>query len=334
MLAINIFKKIFNGLINYSLLLLISILFIGLFFISREYVKIHDAYIFLSITLVYLVLSFIVINRRKVISSVLYIFTMSVIGLYIPALIANYSGKFTLTHYIFNNKFADILTQFIIKHIDSEFLVSPYIMIIVSAQIIFSLLVLILKLLYMNNPALADKIKKFMDNKLEKECPVEITGNEKFEVEALGKIGTFIFLSYVLIWLVSSIFTLDQNIMFGGLFLGAGLLFILRFIYMLFPKYWKDVEKVKVIEEYFKRRFDILKHFDKNIHKKLTTVSTHSTKSYEEAMFNLYMEAWKLDADAIIINRQEHDQVSKSDFKKGKKAGKNYSFYANIVKYI
>ncbi len=68
----------------------------------------------------------------------------------------------------------------------------------------------------------------------------------------------------------------------------------------LFPEYKKRKKEAIEIYNYFKKRFLLLDTIPENISN--TKIVNTKALTDEEVMFNLYMEAYKYDADAIVIN--------------------------------
>ncbi len=68
----------------------------------------------------------------------------------------------------------------------------------------------------------------------------------------------------------------------------------------LFPEYKKRKREAIEINNYFKKRFLLLDTIPENISN--TKIVNTKALTDEEAMFNLYMEAYKYDADSIVIN--------------------------------
>ena len=109
---------------------------------------------------------------------------------------------------------------------------------------------------------------------------------------------------------------------------------------MLFPEYKLKLKNAKEINSYFKERFLILDNLPNSFNDKL--IITKQSSKYEDAIFDIYMEAYKFDADAIIINDSNvsthvKGSVSTSAFGKnvsGKTTSTNtFHITATLVRY-
>ena len=114
---------------------------------------------------------------------------------------------------------------------------------------------------------------------------------------------------------------------FGAIIMGGVVAIIIgvfmKFLQMLTPSYWRYKEKSEKIKKYFEKRFDILKEFNPTIHTKLDAMRVESSEAYENVLFDIYMSAYKLNGDAIVIQELTRE-----------KGGKKYNLQATIVKYI
>lgn len=157
---------------------------------------------------------------------------------------------------------------------------------------------------------------------------VDIKGDEKLE-PPLGKFGQVVMRIWSVLWAILFIVALFSK---GGDAVGAIVIGIvitlllwgfLKFLYMLTPSYWKYKEKSEKIKKYFEKRFDIVKEFNPEIHKKLDAMRVESSEDYERILFDIYMRAYNLDGNAIIIQALEPER-----------GGRKYNIQATIVKYI
>lgn len=186
-----------------------------------------------------------------------------------------------------------------------------------------------------------------------KSCNVEILGEEKltpkpkyYNITIILIIGLFIFIegfrtSYSEYQVLFDI-SYDEAKIYGWIpiIFGFIVLVLSPILAMLFPEYKLRVKNAKKINSYFKERFLILDSLPNTFNDKLI-VNKQSSK-YEDAMFDIYMEAYKFDADAIIINDSNvstHAQgsVSTSVFSKnvsGRTTSTNtFHITATLVKY-
>ena len=171
------------------------------------------------------------------------------------------------------------------------------------------------------------------------ECPVEITGKEKLGDEYIGPMGNWILAIWFLIFMIISIGSVIQGGEIGGalfifFIMGAAGMWLVQFIYIFTPGYYRHKKRLKKIEEYFNERFDVLKEFDHNKHKKLKTSTVYSKKGYNHALFDLFMEAWKLNADAIVVNNNEKHVSVSSDKLRGVTSKSSNQLNGTIIKYI
>ena len=142
-----------------------------------------------------------------------------------------------------------------------------------------------------------------------KKCSVKIKGNETFPPKVVVLDILTIFTISILIWFATTqIFqydvfengTLADNI--------TGIVQIISFIIalasipisMLFPEYKKRDKEAKTINEYFKKRFILLDSLSEN-HTE-TKIINKTNLTNDRLMFDIYMEAYKFNADAIVIN--------------------------------
>lgn len=137
-----------------------------------------------------------------------------------------------------------------------------------------------------------------------------ITGSETYESKSntIKLIASSIFVICVIIGI------LPKNDFWGmttiGIGLGAIVLFLGNLLYLLTPMYRKKRTKADEIYTFFKKRFNVLKNFDEHIHKKIDEHNFAVSKNYDETMFNVYMMAFKLNADAIIMDRTNDNNIN------------------------
>lgn len=288
-------KKIGEQLINYLVLVFVSVISSGVsfYFVGKD----NDVIISMVALLISLILLVKTINIKRKLASTFYIITIliaSVIILYL---------------YFMNNGIFDT------KALDGN-MGAFVVLITITSQVILAFLVLVFKIIYNANKYKEDqeltiKIENFIKDKSIKECPFIINGDEKLKVEPIGKVGYAIILVWALFCLIGSIASFSIGPLVIGMFVGAAMGWFFGIIYSFFPQYSRDLKRIEVIDEYFKRRFDILKEFDTDKHEKLDTFSIKEQKSYDDIMFDIYMKAHKLNADAIVLNDYKYSSLAK-----------------------
>jgi len=144
-------------------------------------------------------------------------------------------------------------------------------------------------------------------------CNVEILGEEKLTPSPKALSVLIFVIAGILVFIIASkadyhgfkVFfnvSSDDAEVITWTFLTLGFILFLSspYLAMLFPEYRLRVKNAKEINKYFKERFLILDNMPSTFSNKLI-VNKKSTK-YEDTMFDIYMEAYKFNADAIIIN--------------------------------
>lgn len=135
-----------------------------------------------------------------------------------------------------------------------------------------------------------------------KECSVKIKGNEKYH-PPISLRGWAIMLTYAFIGFSLWEYGTDTS-------KGYAMLLFFFSVFMPFITPWivtkisggykKDKQHRKIINEYFQDRFPIIDalpaRYDKN---KVVNIKQDDQKSL---MFDIYMQAYKFDADAIVLN--------------------------------
>lgn len=248
----------------------------------------NDLLVLASIAFVSLIVFIKTINEKSKTAIIVYIATTLILAVSILYIFFVNDGKFDTTAIRANIGIFSILMT-------------------VGSQFSLAFLIFGFKLIYnatkhKENPELNIKIENFIKDKSIKECPFVINGNETLKVDPMGKVGNIILALWMIISLIGSIATLSIGPLAIGIFVGAAMIWFFRVIYSFFPKYARDVKRIEVIDEYFKRRFDILKEFNIEKHEKLDTFSIKEQKSYDDIMFDIYMKAYNLNADAIVVN--------------------------------
>ncbi|RXK06971.1 hypothetical protein [Halarcobacter bivalviorum] len=134
-----------------------------------------------------------------------------------------------------------------------------------------------------------------------RKAPFEITGKEKYKVESdfVGAVSAIVFLFLFIIGSFSSGF-IEGLVVSGVIFLI--IYFIGNLLFVFTPFYSQKKEKRNNIYKYFKTRFDLLNDFNSDEHTKIDVITKKSDKNIDKLMFDIYMEAYKKNADAIIIN--------------------------------
>jgi len=128
-------------------------------------------------------------------------------------------------------------------------------------------------------------------------CSVKIKGNEKFYPP--------IFLDMVIL-VVYTIFYLSIHPAIQKIFASEDIMLIIYWtslillIAYLNLKWRKKKKHVDSINEYFQNRFLLLNETPLNYKEQRSIIQ--KGKDQEEAMFNIYKEAYKFNADAIVLN--------------------------------
>lgn len=169
-------------------------------------------------------------------------------------------------------------------------------------------------------------------------CSVEIKGNEKYyppaDLRYWGIIVSYIIIS---IMIQSFIFHPSGNKEAGIIFLIIGMgIFPLGFwIVTKLPGYKKDLKHRNIINEYFQNRFPILESLSQGYKDK--KVVTKKNGDQISTMFDIYMEAYKYDADAIVLNDSNvSTHIVGSTSRSGKGSTNSYNTFhitATLVKY-
>ena len=179
---------------------------------------------------------------------------------------------------------------------------------------------------------LLKKINDFFENSEIKECPLTITGRERFSDSDMGIIGRIIMIFLGLMTL--HLFFGDTR---NGFLVGFGIFIFLCFLMYITikifdPETRDGYNKVKVWKTYFERKFDILSEFNPSKHNKLKIIH-ESAKTMDEVMFNIFMEGFRQNADAVII----HVSNSSTSVSQDKIRGVNSESYqhvsASLIKY-
>jgi len=166
-------------------------------------------------------------------------------------------------------------------------------------------------------------------------CSVKIKGNEKF-YPPIGFRMLMVGIGYIAIAIFLELYILEPagarelGIIF--LIVGIGLVGLTRWLAKKLPGYKRDLKHRKTMNEYFQNRFLILDNLPDNC----SSTKNILTRSYEDnndLMFKVYMEAYKYDADAIVIN---DSNVVMKDVKIGKSVNSSYNIRdmnATLVRY-
>ena len=100
----------------------------------------------------------------------------------------------------------------------------------------------------------------------------------------------------------------------------------------LFPEYKKRKKEAIKINDYFKQRFTLLNTVPANFSN--TKIVNTKARTDEEAMFNLYMEAYMFDVDTIVINDSNVSTHINGNVKSNIIASTNtFHITATLVKY-
>jgi len=156
-------------------------------------------------------------------------------------------------------------------------------------------------------------------------CSVKIKGNEKYyppiALRALGVAISYIIISVLIqIYIFEPAGAKEAGIIF--LIIGVVLVGLSLWIAKKLPGYKKDIKHRNIINEYFQNRFSILNDLPSNC-SQTKVISVRSLEDNNDLMFRVYMEAYKFDADAIVI----HDS---NVVMKNVQVGKNINSAYNI----
>ncbi len=137
-------------------------------------------------------------------------------------------------------------------------------------------------------------------NKKILECPLEIKENESYT--PISPLLHGIALIFTLFLFVAGLFSdgigaaLTMSVLLGGL-----AFFLSNILYMLTPFYWKKKKNIEIIYDYFKQRFHTIENFDTEKHEKVFEWNEKKKKDNDELMFNIYLQAYNKNADAVIL---------------------------------
>jgi len=104
------------------------------------------------------------------------------------------------------------------------------------------------------------------------------------------------------------------------------------------PKLKQEYAKAQEIYSYFQKNIPILTSFDEDRHENLGA-TTKKANDRDAALFDVYMEAYKSNADAIILNSNDMTgSVGVADVQMGMGTALNvtqngYNILATLVKY-
>lgn len=146
------------------------------------------------------------------------------------------------------------------------------------------------------------EMKHFTDQMKEMECPIDIKGDEKLGIQYVNKYGIMIILAYA-VWVLYELTSNDRstagNYIIGFIFI-AGVTLIVGLVFNLFPSAFKKRKEAKIIYDYFKTRYPLLK--DNKPSYQTLEVITRKSGDMDYLLFGIYMTAYKMNADAIVVN--------------------------------
>ena len=167
------------------------------------------------------------------------------------------------------------------------------------------------------------------------ECSVKIEGNEKY-YPPIGLRATMVAIGYIVISLtIQGLIFVPAGLPYLGLIfliIGIGLVGLAVWIARKLPGYKREIKHRDIINEYFKNRFPILSNLPNNCSKR-KNISIRSLEDNNDLMFKVYMEAYKYNADAIVIN---DSNVIMQNVKIGKSVDSGYNIRdmnATLVRY-
>lgn len=169
-------------------------------------------------------------------------------------------------------------------------------------------------------------------------CSVEIKGNEKY-YPPIALRAFVIGISYIIISAMIQNFIFEPaGIKYAGmifLVFGIGLVGLAFWIAKKLPRYKKDLKDRMIINEYFQNRFSILESLPQGYENK--KVITKKNGDQISTMFDIYMEAYKYDADAIVLNDSNvSTHITGSTSRGGKGSTRSYNTFhitATLIKY-
>lgn len=176
-----------------------------------------------------------------------------------------------------------------------------------------------------------EDLDDFMNNRDLKECPVEIKGHELLEAQYQGNITSYLILAWTAFCFIAHIFGEAGDEIGETLFLWVIVLVLIAwisgFIYKLSGSGQKAQYEADVIYEFFKRKFNIHNEFNENNHIRIESLKRTSSIGEDNAMFSLFMSAYQLGGDALVI----HSNNTTYEDKKQLKSSTEIS--ATIIKY-
>lgn len=169
-------------------------------------------------------------------------------------------------------------------------------------------------------------------------CSVEIKGNEKY-YPPIGLRALGVGISYIIISIMIQSFIFypagikEAGIIF--LIIGIVLVGLAVWIAKKLPGYKKDLKHRNIINEYFQNRFPILESLPQGYKDKKVVTKKHGDQI--STMFDIYMEAYQYDADAIVLNDSNvSTHIIGSTSRGGKGSTNSYNTFhitATLVKY-
>lgn len=169
-------------------------------------------------------------------------------------------------------------------------------------------------------------------------CSVEIKGNEKYYPPIAFR-ATMVAITYIVLAIIieNYVFMPAGVEELGLIFLLFGIVLVGLSIWIAkkLPGYKKDRRHRDIINEYFQNRFPILESLPQGYSEK--KVITKKQGDQISTMFDIYMEAYKYNADAIVINDSNvATHVIGSTSKGGKGFTNSYNSFhitATLVKF-
>ncbi|MGD9554420.1 MAG: hypothetical protein AB7D96_02250 [Arcobacteraceae bacterium] len=135
-----------------------------------------------------------------------------------------------------------------------------------------------------------------------KELDIEITGKEKYKVES-DLVAILVGISVIVVFILGAVGGEPT----GGFVMAMVIAIIIHvsgnILFLFTPFYYRKKEKRDKIYDYFKSRFYQINEFlPSKYHKEGEEILNTRRKSPDDIMFDIYMKAYQLNADAIIIN--------------------------------
>ncbi|RLA78986.1 MAG: hypothetical protein DRG78_13875 [Epsilonproteobacteria bacterium] len=160
-----------------------------------------------------------------------------------------------------------------------------------------------------------------------KECSINITGNETFNYNLSLKewiiLGLFLIIGTGMRDLSIGMGMVDLTLFY--FIIGGIIIFIMRII-----SFNSREKKANIVNDYFKEIFILLDKLPSNYTE--TKIINSKSSMSKQAMFEIYMQAYKFNADALIIN-DSNVSTSVSGRKGSTSSSNTFYITATLVRY-